>query len=176
MAAGCDVGLVVMLHSANPVLFGWRQKLALEFDRFNHGLRKTLSLPSRRKWRALTERLLWNGRRLLHEGRKPRDEGEAFDEVQDRAASSTFRSPIPARSLLLQPAKRPRALDYRAAWAGLVTGKFIAADISGSHATLMERPYVAELGAKITPVCARRRRAAGWSGGSPVNAMLEARR
>ena len=52
-AAGCEVGLVVMLHSTNPVLFGWKQKLGLEFDRFSHGLRKTLSLPGREKWRAL---------------------------------------------------------------------------------------------------------------------------
>ena len=148
-AAGCEVGLVVMLHSTNPVLFGWQQKLALEFDRFSHGLRKTLSLPGREKWRALADRLLWNGRRLLHEGRKPEAEGDAFDEVQDRAAIVYVPKPYPGAVALLQPAKRPRALDYRAAWAGLVTGKFITQDISGTHATLMERPYVADLGAKI---------------------------
>ncbi len=150
VAAGCDVGLVVMLHAANPVLFGWRQKLALELDRLNHGLRKKLSLPSRRKWRSLTERLLWNGRRLLNEGRKPQDESQAFDDVQDRAAYVYVPKPYPGAVALLQPAKRPRALNYRAAWAGLVTGKFIAVDISGSHATMMERPYVTELGAKIS--------------------------
>ena len=149
-AAGCEVGLVVMLHSANPALFGWKQKLGLEFDRFSHGLRKTLSLPGREKWRALTERLLWNGRRLLHEGRKPQDESDAFDEVQDRAAIVYVPKPYPGTVALLQPAKRPRALDYRSAWAGLVTGKFITEDISGTHATLMERPYISELGTKIS--------------------------
>jgi amino acid adenylation domain-containing protein len=150
VAAGCEVGLVVMLHSANPVFFGWRQKLALELDRLKHGLRKTLSLPRREKWRTLTERLLWNGRRLLNEGRKPEDEANAFDEVQDRAAYVYVPKQYPGTVALLQPAKRPRALDYRSAWAGLVTGKFIAVDISGSHATLMERPHVSELGAKIS--------------------------
>ena len=150
VAAGCEVGLVVMLHSANPALFGWKQKLALELDRLNHGLRKKLSLPSRDKWRTLTERLWWNGRRLLNEGRKPEDESKAFDDVQDRAAIVYVPKPYPGAVALLQPAKRPRALDYRAAWAGLVTGKFISVDISGSHATLLERPYVTELGAKIS--------------------------
>jgi thioesterase domain-containing protein/acyl carrier protein len=149
VAAGCEVGLVAMLHSANPALFGWRQKLALEVDRFNHGLRKTLSLPWREKWRALVERLWWNGRRLLHEGRKPQDESNAFDEVQDRAAIVYVPKSFPGTVALLQPARRPRALDYRAAWAGLVTGKFIAVDISGTHATLMERPYVTDLGSKL---------------------------
>ena len=148
-AAGCEVGLVVMLHSTNPVLFGWKQKLGLEFDRFSHGLRKILSLPGREKWRAFADRLLWNGKRLLHEGRKPEDEADAFDDVQDRAAIVYVPKPYPGAVVLLQPAKRPRALDYRAAWAGLVTGKFIAQDIGGTHATLMERPYIAELGAKI---------------------------
>ena len=85
----------------------------------------------------------------MHEGRKPEDEADAFDDVQDRAAIVYVPKPYPGAVALLQPAKRPRALDYRAAWAGLVTGKFIAQDISGTHATLMERPYVAELGAKI---------------------------
>ncbi|MGH9809606.1 MAG: thioesterase domain-containing protein, partial [Terriglobia bacterium] len=150
VAAGCEAGLVAMLHSANPALFGWKQKLALELDRFNHGLRKKLSLPFREKWGAVTERLLWNGRRLLNEGRKPEDESDAFDDVQDRAAIVYVPKPYPGTVALLQPAKRPRALDYRAAWAGLVTGKFISVDISGSHATLMERPYVTELGAKIS--------------------------
>ena len=149
MAAGCEVGLVVMLHSANPVLFGWKQKLGLEFGRFSHGLRKTLSLPGREKWRALTERLLWNGRRLLNEGRKPEDESDAFDEVQDRAAIVYVPKPYPGTVALFQPAKRPRALDYRSAWAGLVTGKFITEDITGTHETLLERPYVGELGAKM---------------------------
>ena len=150
VAAGCDVGLVVMLHAANPVLFGWRQKLALELDRLKHGLRKNLSMASKEKWRALTERLWWNGRRLLNEGRKPQDESHAFDDVQDRAAYVYVPKVYPGAVALLQPAKRPRALDYRSAWAGLVTGKFIAVDISGSHATLMERPHVADLGAKIS--------------------------
>jgi thioesterase domain-containing protein len=93
---------------------------------------------------------MWNGRRLLHEGRKPVDEGDAFDEVQDRAAIVYVPKPYAGAVALLQPAKRPRALDYRAAWAGLVTGKFITEDISGTHATLMERPYINELGAKIS--------------------------
>jgi amino acid adenylation domain-containing protein len=149
VAAGCDVGLVVMLHSANPALFGWQQKFALEFGRLSHGLRKTLSSPGRDKWSALTERLLWNTRRLLNEGRKPADESDAFDEVQDRAAVIYVPKPYSGTVALIQPAKRPRALDYRAAWAGLVTGKFITIDITGNHQTLLEHPYVGEVGAKI---------------------------
>ncbi len=151
-ASGAQVDRVILLHSANPVHFGRRQKVALEYGRLRYGLEKSLAVSGRSKWSFAIERILANAGRIFREFRRPLAASvrPAFSEILDRAAVAYEPSLYTGDVVLLQPQIRPEALDYRIAWVGaVVAGKLKAIDCPGTHYTMLEPPFVSYLGATV---------------------------
>lgn len=147
-AKGFDVGLIILLHAANPAYFGMKQKIALETGRLRHGVIKALKVPGADRWQFALERIASNAARLLRE-RSASPQDVPFSETLDRAATIYVPKPYSGDVVLFQPALRPDALDYRAYWAPVVAGQFAALDIGGNHYTILDDPCVRELGAKM---------------------------
>jgi amino acid adenylation domain-containing protein len=151
MKAGHEVGLVVLLHAANPVHFRRIGSLALELSRLKFHWTEMLRRRGSDRWSYLAQHARNFLRRLSIGRRLPEAVSQlsAFNGILDQAALRYEPRSYAGDVVLFQPSRRPHVLDYRAGWADVVTGEFDAHDIPGTHYTMLEQPEVMVLGAKI---------------------------
>jgi len=141
MSAGAAVGLVVMLHSANPVHFRRLGGTSIQLSKFKYHWEKLRQLHGSARWSYAAARLRgavepnapWlRATRMLH-----------------KAALEYEPQSYPGAVLLLQPTDRPRLLDYGPGWADVVSGDLAVFDCPGDHCSMLEPPNVEFLTGRI---------------------------
>ncbi|MEA2954316.1 MAG: hypothetical protein QOJ96_3836 [Alphaproteobacteria bacterium] len=168
MAAGHEVGLLVLLHAGNPAHFRRIGKWSLEFSKLMHHWDEMMRYQGPERWNYVTGRAQGILRRLslgpqLQEAVSQLSE---FNGLLDHAALRYAPKPYAGDVVLLQPDRRPHLLDYQAGWAEVINGEFAAYEAPGTHYTMLEPPEVAELAAKMRD-CLRR---AQWRAQQPRKA------
>jgi thioesterase domain-containing protein len=153
---GHEVGLLVLLHATNPVHFQRIPKWQLELSRLKHYWSETLRLRGPKLWSYLSTRAKGILRRVSLSP-EPAEEARflSVNGILDNAALHYAPKAYPGDAVLLQPARRPHLLDYRAGWQEVVMGELSAYDLPGTHYTMLEQPDVADLGARLRE-CLRR--------------------
>jgi thioesterase domain-containing protein len=154
---GAEVGLLVMVHSTNPVHYRRISPQKMRASKIRHHLKTLLRLDGASRWRYAVDRF----RGVTESLRDRLRPAQAMEEVLwigsvlDNAALH-YETPFYAGDVaLFQPADRPDVLDYRQGWREVVRGAFASFEIPGGHRTMLEEPYVEELGARMN-ACLRR--------------------
>ncbi|HVA15056.1 MAG TPA: amino acid adenylation domain-containing protein [Stellaceae bacterium] len=174
MAAGREVGLLAMVHAPQPDQFRQIGGVQLRASKLRYHWAVTRRLKGEQRRRYLKDRLRG-----------------IFDDVVDQlsvSASGTDKAMLALQSLinnaahyyspapyagdmaLFQPADRPDVLDYRPGWRSVVRGGFASFEIPGGHRTMLEDPFVAELGARLN-ACLRRAQRQGERVSEPRRAV-----
>jgi thioesterase domain-containing protein len=148
-AAGADVPLVLLAHATNPTERGRMGTLNLTISKLRYHLDQLRRQPRGKRWRYLRDRIRGAGEAV---GWRNADIGETERQLRgklDRALYD-YRPPAYAGDVVLfQPAERPDLLDSRPGWAPLVSGRFVAHEISGTHSSMLLQPHVAGFAAAL---------------------------
>jgi thioesterase domain-containing protein len=154
---GSEVGLLVLVHSTNPVHYRRIGANQLRASKIRYHLSTLLRLKGAARWHYVTDRLRGVKDSVTDRFRPP----PAFEQTLSLARvldNAALRYETPQYSgdvALFQPADRPDVLDYRPGWRDVIRGAFASFEIPGGHRTMLEEPHVAELGARIM-ACLRR--------------------
>lgn len=157
MEDGHEVGLVVLVHSTNPVHYRRIGKRQMRLSKLRHHISTLMGLKGAARWRYGIERLNGLKESVTDRFRAPEalaptlSLSRALDQAALRYETPTYAGDV----ALFQPAERPDVLDYRRGWREVVRGAFAAFEIPGGHRTMLEPPHVAELGARMN-ACLRR--------------------
>ncbi|HEX3970550.1 MAG TPA: amino acid adenylation domain-containing protein [Stellaceae bacterium] len=154
---GAEIGLLVMVHSTNPVHYRRITPGKMRASKIRHHLKTLLRLDGAARWRYAVDRFRGVMEGLRDRVRPPHAVENVLwiGNVLDHAALH-YETPLYAGDVaLFQPADRPDVLDYRQGWRDVVRGAFATFEIPGGHRTMLEEPYVAELGARMN-ACLRR--------------------
>ncbi len=154
---GAEVGLLVMVHSTNPVHYRRITPRKMRASKIRHHVKTLLHLDGAARWHYAVDRFRGVAESLRDRVRPPRAMEEVLwiGNVLDNAALH-YETPLYAGDVaLFQPADRPDVLDYRQGWRDVVRGAFATFEIPGGHRTMLEEPHVAELGARMK-ACLRR--------------------
>jgi amino acid adenylation domain-containing protein len=157
MEDGAEVGLLVMVHSTNPVHYRRISPRKMRASKIRHHLEALMRLDGAARWRYAVDRFRGAMEGLRDRFRPPHTVEDVLwiGSVLDNAALH-YETPLYAGDVaLFQPADRPDVLDYRQGWREVVRGAFATFEIPGGHRTMLEEPYVAELGARMN-ACLRR--------------------
>jgi amino acid adenylation domain-containing protein len=157
MEDGAEVGLLVMVHSTNPVHYRRITPRKMRASKVRHHLATLMRLDGAARWHYAVDRLRGVMESLRDRLRPPHAMENVLwiGSVLDNAALH-YETPLYAGDVaLFQPADRPDVLDYRRGWREVVRGAFATFEIPGGHRTMLEEPYVAELGARMG-ACLRR--------------------
>jgi amino acid adenylation domain-containing protein len=157
MKDGAEVGLLVMVHSTNPVHYRRISPRKMRASKIRHHLEALMRLDGAARWRYAVDRFRGLMESLRDRFRPPHAVEDVLwiGSVLDNAALH-YETPLYAGDVaLFQPADRPDVLDYRQGWREVVRGAFATFEIPGGHRTMLEEPYVAELGARMN-ACLRR--------------------
>jgi amino acid adenylation domain-containing protein len=157
-AAGETVAVVMLLHAVNPVQYRRIGRLSLALGKLRYHVGYSLSLCGWHGWRYAAARTYGALQKAVQHW-TPACLPPEFDQLLDQAAIDYVPKPYGGDVVLLQPADRPPVLDYRAGWAEVVRGSFTAFDVPGTHRTVLDPPYVAQLGAQMRACLARVRAA-----------------
>ena len=155
---GSEVALLVLVHATNPVHYRRISARQMRMSKLRHHGTMLLQLKGGARWRYARDR--WRGFRdnILDRFRAPQQavaQTLSLSRVLDNAALH-YDTPIYAGDVaLFQPADRPDVLDYRPGWREVIRGAFASFEIPGGHRTMLEAPFVAELGARMN-ACLRR--------------------
>jgi len=173
MEDGAEVGLLVMVHSTNPVHYRRIGPQKMRASKIRYHLKALLRLDGPSRWRYAVDRFRGVMESLRDRVRPPQAVEKVLwiGSVLDNAALY-YETPLYAGDVaLFQPADRPDVLDYRQGWREVVRGAFATFEIPGGHRTMLEEPFVEELGARLdaclhraqmqTKRAAPQRRAAG---------------
>jgi amino acid adenylation domain-containing protein len=152
MEQGCEVGLLVLVHATNPVHYKRIGEARLRASKIRHHLAILGSLKGEARWRYAADRLRSVKDALIDRLRAPQavEQTRSLARVLDHAALRYETPPYTGDVALFQPADRPDVLDYRPGWRDVVRGAFAAFEIAGGHRTMLEAPYVVELGARMS--------------------------
>jgi amino acid adenylation domain-containing protein len=157
MEDGSEVGLLVLVHSANPVHYRRIGARQMRMSKLRHHGSTLMRLKGAARWRYAIERFNGLKESMTDRFRVPEvlAPSLSLSRVLDNAALR-YETPTYAGDVaLFQPADRPDILDYRQGWREVVRGAFAAFEIPGGHRTMLELPHVAELGARMD-ACLRR--------------------
>jgi amino acid adenylation domain-containing protein len=157
MEEGAEVGLLVMVHSTNPVHYRRISPRKMRASKIRHHLAALMRLDGAARWRYAVDRFRGMMEGMRDRFRPPHAVEDVLwiGSVLDNAALH-YETPLYAGDVaLFQPADRPDVLDYRQGWREVVRGAFATFEIPGGHRTMLEEPYVAELGARMN-ACLRR--------------------
>jgi amino acid adenylation domain-containing protein len=145
-SAGEDVPLLLLAHSTNPTEFGRIGAFKLAWSKLLYHVDQWRRQPAGTRGRYLRDRLKGATEAL---GLRNAEMGEAprmLRAALDRAAYA-YRPPAYGGDVVLfQPAERPDLLDARPGWAPLVSGKFTAVEIPGTHSSMLLHPHVEQFG------------------------------
>ncbi len=154
---GAEIGLLVMVHAANPVHYRRITPRQMRVSKIRHHLSALLRLKGAARRRYALDRLRGMIEPLFDRFHPPQEIEQrlSLSRVLDDAALR-YETPAYAGDVaLFQPADRPDVLDYRPGWREVVRGAFASFEIDGGHRTMLEPPYVAELAARMN-ACLRR--------------------
>ncbi|HEX5184152.1 MAG TPA: amino acid adenylation domain-containing protein [Allosphingosinicella sp.] len=169
-AAGEPVPLLLLAHAMNPAALrriGGRRIAASKLS--YHGA-QFLRMSGTQRWRYLDERIkgVWEKVSGADEG--PNAARGAQRIALDRAAWLYDPPLYDGDVALFQPAERPRILDSRPGWERIVRGRLVAHEIAGGHSTMLEPPYVEELGAAMRDALVRAQAAHDARDSEPLRA------
>ena len=173
---GSEVGLLVLIHATNPVSFRRISAQRLRTSKIKHHLAMLARLKgtARRDYAMDRVRGVMGGVTDRFRRTEAIEEKLALAKILDNAAMHYETPPYAGDVALFQPADRPDVLDYRQGWREVVRGAFAAFEIPGGHRTMLEAPYVTELGARMS-ACLRRAQTQGArppSRSAPTHAAL----
>jgi thioesterase domain-containing protein len=160
MEDGAEVGLLVMVHSTNPVHYRRITPRTMRMSKIRHHLTTLMRLDGAARWRYAMDRVggvieSLRDRYRFRQGTAMTENVLWIGNVLDNAALRYDTPRYSGDVALLQSADRPDVLDYRQGWREVVRGGFATFEIPGGHRTMLEDPYVAELGARMD-ACLRR--------------------
>jgi amino acid adenylation domain-containing protein len=146
---GEEVPLLLLAHSTNPTEFGRIGSFKLAWSKLRYHVDQWRRQPAGKSGRYLRDRLDGIaevlGLRRAAMGEVPR----LLRTALDRAAYDYRPSAYGGDVALFQPAERPDLLDSRPGWAPLVSGRFVAHEIPGTHSTMLLHPHVEQFGAAM---------------------------
>ena len=144
IAKGGDVGLLVILDAPNPVAFRKRT------TRIVGQIRQFLTLPRGQRFAFARETLDGYALRLRRRFRRGKDDTDDLHDLNDRfmrLVNVYQPAPLGAPVLLLQP--RDGKIDYVPGWRPVLGNDLTASDVAGGHASVLDRPHVADLARRI---------------------------
>jgi thioesterase domain-containing protein len=147
---GSHVGLVILLHTANPVPLRRISALALLLSRFKYHVGHVSRMGPRDGCAYLVARSrVALARRRERDSRRPGDQRAGFGEITEQAAFAYEPPPYDGDVALFQPADALDVCDYRPGWTGVVQGELSSYTLPGDHTSMLDEPYVEALGAAI---------------------------
>ncbi|HLI19680.1 MAG TPA: phosphopantetheine-binding protein, partial [Stellaceae bacterium] len=155
MQEGSEVGLLMLVHSANPVHYRRIGTWPLRFSKLRYHLSTLRRLDGAQRWHYAIDRLQGIAESVGDRFRPPQAVAQSLSRVLDNAALRYEPPSYAGDVALFQPSDRPDVLDYRPGWRGVVRGAFASFEIPGGHRTMLEAPYVAELARRMS-ACLRR--------------------
>jgi thioesterase domain-containing protein/acyl carrier protein len=156
MRAGHEVGLLVLLDATNPTTFRRIDELAYHTGKLKHHIAETMHRHGRERWAYAADRVRRGLDRVVRWTGRERGLRELeVSDVLERAARTYEPRPYAGDVVLLQPAERPAVLDYQPGWTRIITSGFTAHDLPGTHWTMLQQPYVQDLGAVLDACLAR---------------------
>ena len=139
---GAEVGLLVMVHSTNPVHYRRISPAQNARDKIRHHLKTLLRLDGTARWHYAVDRFRGVMEGLRDRFRPPQAMEDVLwiGSVLDNAALH-YETPLYAGDVaLFQPADRPDVLDYRQGWREVVRGAFATFEIPAAIARCWKSP------------------------------------
>ncbi len=154
-SAGESVPLLLLAHAMNPAELRRfsRARITASKLRYHGAQLMRMNGADRRLYFAERARAVLDRMSGADEG--PDAARGAQRIALDRAAWIYDPPPYGGDVALFQPVERPRLLDSRPGWGRVVQGQLTADEISGGHSTMLQPPYVEELGAKMREALVR---------------------
>lgn len=148
-AAGEDVPLVLLAHATNPTERYRIGTAKLAWSKLRYHLDQLRRQPAGERWRYLRERIQGVGAAVGFQTADLDENALRLRAKLDRSLLD-YRPPAYAGDVaLFQPSERPDLLDSRPGWAPLISGRFVAHDVSGTHSSMLLQPHVEQFGAML---------------------------
>jgi thioesterase domain-containing protein len=148
-AGGSHVGLVILLHTANPVHLRRISALAVLLSKLKYhvGHVSRMRPLDGCAYLVARSRVALARRRKRHD--PPGDRPPGFGEIRDQAAFAYEPPPYDGDVALFQPTDTLDVYDYRPGWTDLVQGQLRSYTLPGDHTSMLEEPHVQALGAAM---------------------------
>jgi amino acid adenylation domain-containing protein len=144
-AQGCEVDLLVLLDSLNPVTY-FENVLLSRASKLMFHVREFTTLRGEERREYLRSRLAWlTEKTRARKGRAGSCLAAKFEDALER-----YRPPVyPGRVLAISPSRCPRFRDAIRQWGKVVSGGLESRLVAGNHVTMFERhngaPHVSTL-------------------------------
>ncbi len=149
-AEGKHVGLVILLHTANPVHFRRISALALLQSKLKYHVGQVLRMRPLDGGAYLIARSREALARRRKRGYPPSsDRHPGFGEIREQAAFAYEPPAYDGAVALFQPADTLDVYDYQPGWADVVKGELSNCTLPGDHTSILDEPHVQALGAAI---------------------------
>ena len=150
--AGHDVPLVILLDAQNPAFFRSVGTIPTELSKAYFYFRQALLAAHPQKRVTLRQRLQHFLARIHQASPQSGFQPEYVtgDSIVISAVYSYKPPNYPGNVLLLEPAHRPRGVDYAPGWNAVVTGSLMRRDIEASHDDLLNREVASHVAAAIS--------------------------
>jgi amino acid adenylation domain-containing protein len=150
--SGQEVGMVVLLGSTDWASFRRVNRLSLIRSQIRFHWPRFWALSGRERLAYLATRIegALRPRTAVARGRD-RELRTGFNRIVEAYAPPDY----PGDVALFQHTPKLDEYDFRTAWAARVRGRLIAHEIPGSHSSVLQDPFVPELGARINTVLLR---------------------